>query len=99
MKRAGPTAGEKSGPTAGEKSGPTAGEKSGPTAGENKADPARDDELSTETARCFSSKQSPDHQFDSETLENKISHSTVQDVRGQDMSHLRHVTTTKKQTI
>ena len=59
----------------------------------------RDDELSTETARCFSGKQSPDHQFGSETLENKISHSTVQDVRGQDMSHFRHVTTTKKQTI
>ena len=59
----------------------------------------RDDELSTETARCFSGTQSPDQQFGSETEENKISHSTVEDVRGQDKTHLRDVTTTKKQTI
>ena len=37
----------------------------------------RDDELSTETARCFSGKQSPDQQVGSETVENKISYSTV----------------------
>ena len=59
----------------------------------------RDDELSTETARCFSGKQSPDQQFGSETVENKISHFTAWDVRGQDKTHLRDVTTTKKQTI
>ena len=59
----------------------------------------RDDERSTETARCCSGKQSPDQQFGSETVEHEISHSTVQDVRGQDKTHLRDVTTTEKQTI
>ena len=44
----------------------------------------RDDELSTETARCFSGKQSPDQKFGSETVENKILHSTMQDGRGQE---------------
>ena len=59
----------------------------------------RDDEHSTETARCCSGDHSPDQQFDGETVENKISHSTVQDVRGQNKTRLRDVTTTKKQTI
>ena len=59
----------------------------------------RDDEHSTETARCCSGDHSPDQQFDGETVENKISHSTVQDVRGQNKTHLRDVTATKQQTI
>ena len=59
----------------------------------------RDDEHSTETARCCSGDHSPDQQFGGETVENKNSHSTVQDVRGQNKTHLRDVTTTKKQTI
>ena len=59
----------------------------------------RDDEHSTETARCCSDDQSPDQQFEGETVENKISHSTVQDVRGQNKTRLRDVTTAKKQTI
>ena len=59
----------------------------------------RDDEHSTETARCSSGDHSPDQQFDGETVENKISHSTVQDVRGQNKTHLRDVTATKQQTI
>ena len=48
----------------------------------------RDDEHSTETARCFSGNQSPDQQCGSETVENKILHSTAQDVRGQDKTTL-----------
>ena len=59
----------------------------------------RDDEHSTETARCCSGDHSPDQQFDGETVENKISHSTVQDVTGQNKTRLRDVTATKKQTI
>ena len=59
----------------------------------------RDHEHSTETARCCSGDHSPDQQFDGETVENKISHSTVQDVRDQNKARLRDVTTTKKQTI
>ena len=59
----------------------------------------RDDEHSTETARCCSGDHSPDEQFDGETVKNKISHPTVQDVRGQNKTHLRDVTTTKEQTI
>ena len=49
----------------------------------------RDDEPSTETARCCSGDHSPDQQFDGETVEDKISHSTVQDVRGQNKTR-RH---------
>ena len=59
----------------------------------------RDDEHSTETARCCSGDDSPDQQFYGETVENKISHSTAQDVRGQVKTHLRDVTATKEQTI
>ena len=59
----------------------------------------RDDEHSTETARRCSGDYRPDQQLDGETVENKISHSTVQDVRGQDKTRLRDVSTTKKQTI
>ena len=58
-----------------------------------------DYEHSTETVRCCSCDHSPDQQFDGETVENKISHCTVQDVRGLNETHLRDVTTTKKQTI
>ena len=64
-------------------------EKSGPTAGENKSEPTR----------CCSGDHSPDQQFDGETVENKISQSTVQDVRGQNKTRLREVTSKKKQTI
>ena len=64
-----------------------------------RADPQRDDEHSTETARCCSGDHSPAQQFHGETVENKISRSTVQDVRGQNKTRLRDVTTTKKQTI
>ena len=77
-----------------EKSGTTAGEKSGPT---DKSESAQ--EHSTETARCCSGDHRKDQQFDGETVENKISHSTVQDVRGQNKTHLRDVTSTKEQTI
>ena len=59
----------------------------------------RDDEHSTRTARCCSGDHSLDQQFDGETVENKISHSTVQDVRGQNKTHFRDVTSTKGQTI
>ena len=38
---------------------------------------------------------SPDQQFDDETVENEISHSTVQDVRGQNKTRIRDVTTTR----
>ena len=37
--------------------------------------------------------------FLDETVENKISHSIVRDVGGQDKTHLRHVTATKEQTV
>ena len=37
--------------------------------------------------------------FLDETVENKISHSIVQDVGGQDKTHLRDVTATKEQTV
>ena len=53
----------------------------------------------TETARRCSGDYSPDQQFDGETVEHKISYSTEQDVRGQDNTRLRDVSTTKKQTI
>ena len=38
-------------------------------------------------------------QCGSETVENKISYSTVQDVKGQDKTHLQNVTATKEHTI
>ena len=59
----------------------------------------RDDEHSTEAAQCCSGDHSPDQQFDGEAVENKISHSTVLDVRSQNKTHLRDVTNTKGQTI
>ena len=59
----------------------------------------RDDGHPTETARRCSGDYSPDQQFVGETVENKISYSTVQDVSCQDKTRLRDVSTTKKQTI
>ena len=59
----------------------------------------RDDEHKTETARYCSGDYSPDQQFDGETVEDMISYSTVQDVKGQDKTRFRDVSTTKKQTI
>ena len=50
----------------------------------------RDDEHSTETARCCILDHSPDQQFDL---------AFVQDVRGKNKTHLRDVTATKQQTI
>ena len=55
--------------------------------------------LWSEPTRCCSGDHSPDQQFDGETVKNKISQSTVQDVRGQNKTRLRDVTTEKKQTI
>ena len=73
---------------------PGRNEKNGPTAGENKSESAR---------RWALDRNSPmlqrDQHFDGETVENNISHSTVQGVRGQNKTHLRDVTSMKEQTI
>ena len=50
----------------------------------------RDDELSTETARCCSGDHSPDQQFDGETVENKIFHRAGRETSEQDAPPRRH---------